>query len=366
LMLDQTRTRQIMFNLIGNAIKFTEKGFIKISVNAVKNEYKKDNVDLYIEIEDSGIGILSEQLTEIFDPFRQAKGQSNKYGGTGLGLAITKRLLEAMNGKIIAESEPEKGSTFKININDVQIAENSNPNPKVSITKVGINNEYKKAKILVVDDVESNREVIRYLLEEYGCIIIEKSDGLQAVEAAKKHNPDIIIMDIQMPVMEGSEAGRIIREFSNTPIIALTAFALNEQIEKYQGIFDDYLTKPISEEKLFECLSKYIHLALPAVSNEIENNDNLNTTIDTQQVCDILMYRITTEVIPLLNDIKDIVDIDDCLQLSELLIKLGNEFEFELFKETGKELSRAGNNFFLSEIDSIIKKLDNNIKTILT
>jgi CheY-like chemotaxis protein/two-component sensor histidine kinase len=263
LVLDEVRLRQVIFNLIGNAIKFTDEGFVKLSVNKLISEEDNSKVDLLIAVQDSGIGIPADQLERIFDAFSQQSGQSSrKYGGTGLGLSISKRLVEMMGGEISLESEIGMGSTFKFRLKNVAIGstlvsakqnEKSFPFDRV---------KFEPATILIVDDIESNRKLITENFSGAEIKVVEAEDGQKAILFAKQFIPDLILMDIRMPVMDGIEAGKALRNDKETcriPIVALTASFRSQGDEMvYAKIFDGYLSKPVSRVALYQELMKFL------------------------------------------------------------------------------------------------------------
>jgi len=295
LILDELRLRQILFNLIDNAIKFTEKGYIKVS--AKKKDIKKDqhHLDLIIALEDTGIGIPSESRDEIFEAFKQGYGQSTKrYGGTGLGLAITKRLVEIMGGYISLQSEENKGTRFEIILPHVPIAPEE---AKSEIEDIFDSEDiiFEKSLILVVDDIEINRELIKEYFWQTNITIIEAEDGEKAILLAKEHRPDIILMDIRLPGMDGHEAAKLIRRDAETmtiPIIALTAFGMKEEKEQIlRSGFHGFLSKPIQQSELFREVSRFIKYS------KKERNEK------TQEV-----VRLSPEVIEQLPGVIDTLD----------------------------------------------------------
>lgn len=260
LFIDALRIRQVLLNLLSNALKFTESGEILITVSSKKAKKSPDNsIDLAIKISDTGIGIPENQLDTIFDSFRQVEGQSTrKYGGTGLGLAITKRLMELMNGTISVTSTIKKGTTFTIEFKNIRVSEQV-----IEKTVLPENYDLKlsNSKILHVEDVVHNRELVKYYLEEYNVELHEAESGQEALEILETLTPDLIFMDIQMPGLNGYETTKIIREnekLKAIPIIAITANATSEEIEKYSPIFDEYLIKPIAENKFKKIIVKYL------------------------------------------------------------------------------------------------------------
>jgi len=263
LVLDEVRLRQVIFNLIGNAIKFTDEGFVKFSVNKVEFEEDTSKIDLLVSVEDSGIGIPKDQQQRIFDAFSQQSGQSNrKYGGTGLGLSISKRLVEMMGGEISLKSEPGKGSIFTFRLRNVAIGatrvETSEDNGSFAFDAI----RFKPSTILIVDDIESNRKLITENFSSDEVKVIEAEDGEKALMFARQFNPDLILMDIRMPVMDGVEATKILKkdiETRDIPIVALTAsYRYHEDDVDYAKIFDGYLSKPVSRIDLYCELMKFL------------------------------------------------------------------------------------------------------------
>ncbi len=256
--LDSFRILQVMINLVGNAIKFTEKGSVDVVVKTENLSKNNKTTDIKIEIIDSGIGIPKDYIVDIFKNFRQVEGQlAKKYGGTGLGLSITKKLINLMNGTISVKSEVGKGSVFTIVLKKIafidKIIKKEKSDNSIKLSLKGLS-------ILHADDVEMNRLVFSSMLEDEGLKITEAENGKQVLEILKTHIPDIILMDIQMPELDGYETVKIIRKnkkFDTIPIIALTANATKEEIEKYKSVFDEYLTKPINREEFKSALAKY-------------------------------------------------------------------------------------------------------------
>lgn len=264
---DALRIYQIVINLVGNAIKFTEKGYVKLQVS---DEGKKK---IRFEIIDSGIGISSEQQNRLFKLFSQADGSTTrKYGGTGLGLSISKQLVELMGGEIWVESEENIGSKFIFEIalekGDISRIEKSR-HKNFNIQSL------KKSKILLVEDNEINQEIVLGFLEESAIEVVIANNGQEAVDMFGSDHYELVLMDLQMPIMDGFEATRRIREKDkNIPIIALTANAMREDVDKTQKIgMNMHLSKPIEAEKLYEVLLKYLSEKID-ISTEKSKHDN--------------------------------------------------------------------------------------------
>jgi signal transduction histidine kinase/ActR/RegA family two-component response regulator len=260
---DLTRLRQVLSNLIGNAVKFTEQG--RITVRLALGEKRDNKAVLSIQVADSGIGISPEAQKMLFESFTQADGSTTrKYGGTGLGLAITKKIVTLMGGEIRVLSDLGKGSTFQITI-PCEVR-NSMPEREIAPeTKVpGADRKPFHARILVAEDNVVNQDVVRMMLEEFGCRVDIAANGREAVKAASSTPYDLIFMDCQMPVMDGFEATRRIREHertagTHTRIVALTGNVVKEDLEKcLMAGMDDFLGKPFALQKLHDLLSKWL------------------------------------------------------------------------------------------------------------
>ena len=256
---DAGRIRQVLVNLIGNATKFTESGNISLTVS---NEDKLgQDLILQFAVKDTGVGIPSDKLTNIFDPFEQADNSvTRKYGGSGLGLAISKKLVAMMGGRIWAVSNPNEGSTFCFTI---ALKINESPVIEDSVTESSTGAQYRtgrestrKLRVLLAEDNAVNQLIAVRLLERHNFDVVCVSNGQEAVEAAERESFDMILMDVQMPVLDGLGATERIRKNewqtgSRVPIIALTAGAMKDDRSKCaQAGMDAFLTKPIMADKL--------------------------------------------------------------------------------------------------------------------
>ena len=266
---DKLRIAQVLTNILSNAIKFTKKG------GSVELFVSKQGNDFYrFEIKDTGIGLSELQVTKLFHSFTQADGSTTrKYGGTGLGLAISKQLVELMGGKIWVESQVDVGSSFIFEIPLQELEESVHIEKREEETDIRV---LQGSSILLVEDNETNQEIIIGLLEHSGIEIDIAYNGVEAIEFFDKKEYELILMDIQMPIMDGYEATTIIREKNREiPIIALSANAMKEDAIKSKKIgMNEHLNKPIEIEKLYEILLKYIKkkVVLPSNSNGVDEN----------------------------------------------------------------------------------------------
>jgi signal transduction histidine kinase/ActR/RegA family two-component response regulator len=248
---DDLRLKQVLSNLVSNAIKFTDQGNILVTVQGIK---KTGRDQLLFEVKDSGIGISEEAGTTLFSPFRQISGEDKRYyNGTGLGLAISKNLVELMGGRIWFESETGIGTTFFFTIDytrDEDTTEDIVSRKKLPPLEARATREHGRSKVLLVEDNKVNQKVGRLTLEQLGCDVMIAANGREAVDLAE--GPllfDLILMDVNMPVMDGLSATRAIRELNHqnagVPIVAMTGMAFEEDKERcYAAGMNDVITKP--------------------------------------------------------------------------------------------------------------------------
>jgi CheY-like chemotaxis protein len=278
---DTARIRQILVNLGGNAVKFTERGEISIHVNVL--ERRDPDLTLRIAVCDTGIGIAPERRVSIFNTFSQVDASmTRRYGGTGLGLSIVKRLAELMGGTVGVESIPGMGSTFWFTLPTAATADAAFRDFSAVEAEAAVNDNViesappspppltrRQPRILLAEDNPVNQKVAQRVLEKEGFQVDVAADGRQAVDAWRRGNYDLILMDCQMPHLDGYEATREIRreERENSlmrriPIVALTAHAMKGAADecRHAGM-DDYLTKPLDREQLRRCLKE--HLSVP-------------------------------------------------------------------------------------------------------
>ena len=252
---DSFRLKQVFLNMLNNAVKFTERGEIAFGYRL------KGNTIIEFFVRDTGIGIPADQHKVIFDRFRQADGSSTrKYGGTGLGLWVSRNLVELMGGTIRVESEPGRGSTFFVELplgKDVDIPDSSKevPDERQTIT------DWRDKKILIAEDNDSNYEYLKAVLSVKKAVLVRAYDGKEALDLLRDHQDvDLVLMDIQMPVLNGYEATRLIKKFKpDIPVIAQTAYAMSEDRERIiKAGCDEYIAKPIQPRKLLSLIEKFL------------------------------------------------------------------------------------------------------------
>lgn len=263
---DPTRLRQVLVNLVGNGLKFTTRGRVTLTVRQLATT--ADAVRLRFEVHDTGIGIPLERQSELFQPFVQADSSTTRfYGGSGLGLVICKSLVVAMDGLIGLESEPGKGSLFWFEL-QLLLGNAFAATQRASFEPTRI----RRLRILVVDDVEVNRELLAEMLGRHGHEVILAADGAAALDIVANERLDVVLMDVQMPVMDGMEATRRIRRLSGaaaaTPILALTANVMATERDRYLASgMNLCLTKPIIWRDLFAALADVASGSLPGIRN---------------------------------------------------------------------------------------------------
>ncbi len=246
---DPVRLHQIILNLVSNAVKFTTKGKITVSAHLLTEE--DDKVTIGFAVTDTGIGIAEEKIATIFENFQQAtSGTSRLYGGTGLGLAIVKQLVETQGGTIDVKSQIDEGSTFSFQLSFQKTK--AEAESETIITK--LDSEIKNIRVLVVEDIALNQLLMKTLLDDFGFERDIADNGKIAIEMLEKKSYDIILMDLQMPEMNGFEATEYIRNTMNSkiPIIALTADVTTIDLAKCKAVgMNDYIAKPVDEKVLY-------------------------------------------------------------------------------------------------------------------
>jgi len=257
---DYVKINQVIKNLVSNAIKFTDEGTVSLNIDSIK--INPNLINFLVSVDDTGIGIKDEDKVKLFNSFSQVDGSiTRKYGGTGLGLSISKKIVESLNGKISLISEFGRGSTFKFEIpmkfidNDAEIEINQKKESGEMINGL---------KILLVEDNKVGREIARKILEKKGSYVVVAKNGIEAVEKFESGSFDVILMDIQMPEMDGITATKIIKNKCKEkgifiPIIAITAYAIEGDEKRfiYEGM-DDYISKPIDFSNLFRIIMRNI------------------------------------------------------------------------------------------------------------
>jgi len=346
--IDEGKLRQIFVNLIGNAIKFTEKGTISVTANI--QEIDNERTDLVVEIEDTGPGIAENEIENLFKHFVQTSTGIKKGSGTGLGLALSRELAILMGGNISVKSTFGKGSTFTFNV-ELKQGEMSNVEANKFKRIISIENSEKKYRILVADDKIENLKVAVAMLKLIGFETMEATDGEDAISKFEQWNPDLILMDIRMPKMDGIEATKRIKSTANgakIPIVPITANTFEEDLEKTNAAgMIGYIHKPFKENQLFQTIGSILGINYIYDDSEpIITHDNFGD----EALINNEMSKLPKQMIEkMLNSLK-VADLD-------LLLELIKSFEIE-FPELTKYLIKLTNNFDYNKLQQIFNKTE--------
>ena len=371
LLIDETRIRQILFNLVGNAVKFTETGGVTLTAQYTQTDAETHTGTFKVSVADTGIGIPKKDQTIIFESFRQQDGQSTKkYGGTGLGLTITKRLTEMMNGHISMQSTVGVGSVFEIVFDGIEKAEFSESESTDEMVLFDCSSiDFEPAKILVVDDIASNRDLVRESLVNTPIEVIEADNGKIALIKTETESPDIVLMDIRMPVMDGIEATLLIKGNPATesiPIIALTASVTGEDEERVKAAgFDGFLLKPVKPKDLLLELTKFLSYT-EKKNTSVSGPPDQPVALKHKSILDIerLAATLDREILPLLKELTGAMDMDDIRQFAERLLVISTEHQAEDLATLADGLSQAVENFDIGLLNTLIKSMPGHIGSI--
>ncbi len=357
--LDDLRLRQMLINIIGNAVKFTSTGCIKLSIKDIScEEMHRSSLNFTLVIEDTGVGIPESQQSQIFESFSQVEGQKyRKYGGTGLGLAITARLAQMMGSTIQVKSTEGKGTAFHIHFKEVEVASADLILSKEDHSFDYSNVEFEKSKIIIVDDIDFNRELIINFLEDYEFEIVEAKSGREAIENTRRFQPDLILMDVRMPDIDGIEAAKTIKNdpsVNSTPIVAITASVMKEDVDEYELIFEDFLRKPISKAKLIAILSEYLPHTL---KSEVEA-----PAIESSSSATIEEIKLNAKQMGVLSDKHDLcaelsseLSIDKIESFAHEIEEIGKEYQCLSLVEWSKKLSFSASSFDIDEMQKLLQ-----------
>jgi two-component system sensor histidine kinase EvgS len=341
-MMDPARVRQMLVNLIGNALKFTRAGGVRIRADLRREQNLEDNRRrITFEVADTGIGITSERLETIFDSFNQAPDAlSQTYGGTGLGLAITRRLVRMLGGEIHVESAPGEGTTFRLDwIAEVDegVSKGEDQAPATSPAVP----ELKGKTILAVDDDPINLKLVLHFLESTKARILTAEDGGEALALMREYLPDLVLMDMRMPFMDGYEATRQAKSdlaTASIPIVALTASAMKEDRDRIlETGCDDYLAKPITRETLFETIARFL---LPARADKPAPSETTPKKVASSETgkrwLHMIAQAVTQEYAPQLDDLLGRNDLAGLRRFGHTMKGLGRQFQLDSLSQWGE------------------------------
>jgi PAS domain S-box-containing protein len=362
--IDEARLRQIVFNLIGNAIKFTSKGKITLKVYTenphivhLSRKKIKELIDLVIEVKDTGIGISKKLQEAVFEPFVQERDNKH-YGGTGLGLTITRRLTALMNGTINVQSEPGKGSKFTVRIPEVPyLRDFSNKTVDINIDPSEI--IFEKAVILIADDVHHNRSFLRDALKNTNLKIIEAKDGLEAYKLAKEIVPDLIIADISMPKMDGFQLLNKLKadkKLKHIPAIAYSASVLKSQKEKiHESEFAGLLIKPVKITELFIELMNFLAFKSTRGAESDKPHSDVDLIAEINNLPG-LIQSLETTFYTTWETFAEIQSLKEIREFGKNLSQLGIDHNSDIINGYGKDLVSAVDSFNIGAILKLIGK----------
>ena len=355
--IDSFRVKQILINLCSNAIKFTPKGHVELTLTLKKSK-------LIFKISDSGIGMSRAQLQSVFDSFTQGDSSiSRRFGGTGLGLCLSDQLAKIMGGSIDVESELNYGSDFVFTLPCKEYSCDDNTENKTVLPSVEqiVAEKSLTGKIVLADDHQDNRRLIARLLESLGLEVITARNGSEAISLVEHHKPEVILMDIQMPEIDGIEAFKILRQKGcEIPILALTANAMSHEIEYYLSLgFDGHLSKPIEREIFIPMITKYYDGSLT-----IEEADEKFADVDMTDLVQQFKSNLALEQKDLILHINN-HDEAYIAKLSHRIAGAAQMFGFADLSETAIQLEKAIKKDETKEIHRYTQQLLNEIDQVL-
>ncbi|NLP56653.1 PAS domain-containing hybrid sensor histidine kinase/response regulator [Lutibacter sp. B1] len=361
---DPTKIGQILLNLIGNAVKFTNEGSVTVTVKQLNQNL--DISTIYFEIKDTGIGIVSNKINTVFGAFTQAKSDTSRiYGGTGLGLTIVKKLVNLLKGEIKVSSIFGEGSVFKLTL-PLKLGK-ENQIPSLNFEQENSIEQSLGLNVLLVEDNKTNQLLAKTRLERWDCKVDIANNGIEGVKMTQKKMYDIILMDVQMPVMDGYEATKIIKndiseKVSKIPVIAMTAYTSSTDIKRVLNVgMNDYIFKPFKPVELYSILKKYGNNTA-VIEEEYKKNEEKNDINKITKFIDLHFLRKETlnetSILKLLIElfIKDI---------NEYLKTLDEDFKTKNWKklfEATHKIKPSISMFGISKLEPTIHLLDNRFR----
>lgn len=365
LITDEVRLRQILFNIVGNAIKFTDQGGVLISLQT--NQLANTSLfDLTIKVHDTGIGIPEDRIDKIFQSFYQVEStNTRKFGGTGLGLSIAHKLVRLMGGTIDVKSELGKGSTFSLHLPaleaaSVAIAEKDYHDWETEVIV------FEEALVLVVDDVDFNRVLINKYFENDNIKIIQAENGQQGVQLCKLHKPDVVLMDLRMPVMNGYEAAEALKsdpETAHIPVIAFTASSMKHDEEKIRKLFSGYVRKPVTRNEVISALKHF----LPHYSQTAETPANGQSTLVLQkEQISIFLNDFELNLLAYLSQLRTYIEPDIAAQFARDLVFTVRQYGITPLIDHATSLQHAIETFDFGQFETRLNQLEKEIHLLQT
>jgi len=354
--IDEVRLRQILINLIGNAIKFTEKGSVIVHVSAFP--ISTERVDLKITVKDTGIGIEPQHLQKIFEPFTQLESASTKrFGGTGLGLTITRRLVDLMGGEISVESELNKGTVFTVLLKNIPCTSRRQQN--MEMTNIDPRRiKFHPALVIIADDVDNNRKYLKTVIQDTQLEVLESINGMETFELAKARRPQLIITDLKMPGLNGFELLSKLRNDPLTrhiPVIATTASASIEEQDKLKvHRFDGILIKPIQINDVYIELMRFLPHEIIEEDGNKDNTADIAIVAKTDSDIRVVKAILESEMMTLWKNFEEQQPLSEVESFASQIKELGKKYDLEILISYGNRLLMAVNNF---DIDLMLKIL---------
>lgn len=369
IILDEIRLRQVLFNLVGNAIKFTNKGYVKLSVTGTSLDKQNNKINLSFTVEDTGIGIAENQVNDIFKSFKQQEGQSGKFEGTGLGLTITRKLVDMMDGFVTVSSKLGLGSQFTVELFEVKTSNQIILEEEIINQKI----DFLQAKVLLVEDNIHNQELVKYFLKDNNILFYVANNGKEAIKFLETIIPDLILMDIKMPVMDGYEATKIIKsksEWMHIPVISMSANVLPEDkiLMKEVGT-SGFVPKPIDDIILCRELSKFLkHKVTGHSNNSNVNNDEFDFNLDLDKLdkkkLQPLLDILKNDLYKKWKDNSRSMQIQKWKSFAEEIIEIGKEYDCNSLKEYGKGFITSINIYNIKKLKNQINLYEKILQTI--
>lgn len=354
LMGDEVRMRQVLFNLVGNAIKFTEVGSVRMVLDLKQFDREKNLCDLQLTVTDTGIGISKKNLSLIFEAFHQAEGQSiKKFGGTGLGLAITKRLVEMMDGDVSVKSKEGEGSTFVVTLKNVGIPVGDElkdviqdrEDRRIALGEIA----FEPATVFIADDDQRSRTLFKSFFDNTGVSILEASDGRDALQQIREHKPDLIIMGVTMPQLGGLEVAAQIRQddaLKQTPVILTTAMEPDKLKNAQNTNVEAYLFKPIDRNQLLSVAKQFLKTQSSSPEQRFEGHLTESHTAEfpLSELAKSKLDEMLSEMSgPLMHEwtlLNKRMKAHDLGTFADITLKAGERYNYEPLKHFSRQLMR--------------------------
>tara|TARA_Y100001954_G_scaffold99441_1_gene108275 strand:+ start:4488 stop:6482 length:1995 start_codon:yes stop_codon:yes gene_type:complete len=368
ILLDELRLLQITLNLLGNALKFTNKGKIGIKIGFNKPNNNGQLIDFFFTVFDTGCGVPQDSIHKIFDKFFQTKeSASQSLGGTGLGLSITKDLIELMKGNITVESEANKGTSFTVTFKEVETTADGNQIKQSEISPDSY--KFKNSKVLIIEDIDYNLTLMKAYLENYDLHLFFAKNGKEGLEIVNQQEPDLIITDIKLPLKDGLEIIDELKSNKKTkevPIIVTTAMAMLGEIEKIKSITNSFLSKPISKLDLVETMALHLPSEIVEVNEDGMVISQMDWTLKKEDIenipnlCNILREDIAKK----LEEATKTQIIQDFIEIASEMKGLGLSYKCKDLYDYSETFFLSARNFDLKSVKTYVDNFQEKVKEI--